>query len=105
MFNANQHEEAMMLVQQLAAVCPSNDTFACRAVEVSNLTKPVFSAQEFIFLNFVSQAYLCVRLGIDALNGARHDEAADHFTAAINSSAFSAKSGNHSIYEDLAVVR
>ncbi|KAG1882428.1 hypothetical protein F4604DRAFT_425327 [Suillus subluteus] len=82
MFNADQHEEAMMLVQQLAALCPNNDTLACRAVE----------------------AYLYVRLGIEALKGARHNEAADHFTAAINSSAFSAKSDSHSIYEDLAVL-
>jgi hypothetical protein len=38
------------------------------------------------------------------LGGARHDEAADHFTAAINSGAFSTKS-THEIYEDLIVVR
>jgi len=29
------------------------------------------------------QAYLRVQLGIEALNDARHDEAADHFTAAV----------------------
>jgi hypothetical protein len=55
-------------------------------------------------LQLAHQAYLCVHLGIDAFDGARHDEAADHFTAAVNSSAFSSKF-IHQAYEDLTVVR
>jgi hypothetical protein len=39
------------------------------------------------------------------LDGARHDEAVDHFTAALNSSDLSSKSDIHEIYEDLVVVR
>lgn len=75
-FNAGQHEEAMMRVQELADACPDNDTVACRIVE----------------------AYLCVQLGLDAMDDARHNEAADHFTAAVNSGAFSFTSATHSIY-------
>jgi hypothetical protein len=49
------------------------------------------------------QTYLRVQLGINVLDGARHDEAADHFTAAVNSTAFSSKS-IHQTYEDLMTV-
>jgi hypothetical protein len=38
------------------------------------------------------------------LGDARHDEAADHFTAAVNSGAFSSKN-IHLIYDDFVVVR
>jgi hypothetical protein len=55
-------------------------------------------------LQLAHQAYLRVQLGINAFDGARHDEAADHFTAAVNSNAFSSKY-IHLIYEDLTVVR
>ncbi|KAG0703318.1 hypothetical protein DFH29DRAFT_1078995 [Suillus ampliporus] len=82
LFGADQHEEAMLLIQQLAAACPNHDTLACRVVE----------------------AYLCVHLGINALNGSRHDEAADHFITAVNSSAFSPGLNIHFIYEDLVVL-
>jgi hypothetical protein len=34
LFNADQHEEAMLLVQQLATACPKDDTLACHVVEV-----------------------------------------------------------------------
>jgi hypothetical protein len=50
------------------------------------------------------QTYLRIQLGIDAFDGARHNEAADHFTAAVNSTAFSSKF-IHRTYEDLTVVR
>ncbi|KAG2742064.1 WD40 repeat-like protein [Suillus brevipes Sb2] len=84
LFNAAQHEEAMFLVNELAAACPNADILGCRVVE----------------------AYLRVQLGIDAFDSARHDEAADHFTAAVNSSAFSSKFKLkiHILYEDLVVL-
>ncbi|KAG2336575.1 hypothetical protein BDR05DRAFT_993324 [Suillus weaverae] len=77
LFNAYQHEEAMLLVKELVDACPNTDTRACHAVR-----------------------------GISAFNGAHHDEAVDHFTAAINSSAFSLKFklDIHLIYEDLVVL-
>ncbi|KAG1726991.1 uncharacterized protein EDB91DRAFT_899902 [Suillus paluster] len=83
LFGANQHQEAMQLVQQLAAACPNHDVPAYRVVE----------------------AYLHVQLGIKALNGLRHDEAADHFDDAINSGAFSSGSVIHFVYyNDLVVL-
>jgi hypothetical protein len=36
LFNANQHEEAILRVQELAAACPNADILACRVVEVSS---------------------------------------------------------------------
>jgi hypothetical protein len=50
------------------------------------------------------QTYLRVQLGIDAFDGGRHDEAADHFTAAVNSDAFSSQI-IHQLYDDFVVVR
>ncbi|KAG0708661.1 hypothetical protein DFH29DRAFT_427152 [Suillus ampliporus] len=82
LFNGDQREEGISLVQGLAAACPNNDTLACCVVE----------------------AYLYVQLGINALNGGRHDEAADHFTAAVKSSVFPSKSDIHSTYDDLVVL-
>ncbi|KAG2744098.1 hypothetical protein P692DRAFT_201794166, partial [Suillus brevipes Sb2] len=84
LFNAAQHEEAMFLVKELAAACPNGDIIGCRVV----------------------LAYLRVQLGIDAFDDAHHDEAADHFTAAVNSSAFSSKFklNIHLLYEDLVVL-
>ena len=35
LFNANQHENAIARVQELASVFPNADTLACRIVEVS----------------------------------------------------------------------
>jgi hypothetical protein len=35
LFNANQHEEAMLRVQELVTACPNADIVACRVVEVS----------------------------------------------------------------------
>ncbi|KAG2335859.1 hypothetical protein BDR05DRAFT_205929, partial [Suillus weaverae] len=82
LFDADQHEEADLLLKELAAGCPNADTSASHIVE----------------------AYLHVQLGIKALDGARHDEAADHFTAALSSSNLSSKSDIHEIYEDLVVI-
>ncbi|KAG2083828.1 uncharacterized protein F5147DRAFT_660051, partial [Suillus discolor] len=44
-----------------------------------------------------------IQLGIKALDDACHDEATDHFTAAVNSTAFSSKY-IHLIYEDLVML-
>ncbi|KAG2346778.1 hypothetical protein BDR05DRAFT_749584 [Suillus weaverae] len=82
LFDADQHEEADLLLKELVAGCPNADTSACHIVE----------------------AYLHVQLGIKALDGARRDEAADHFTAALSSSNSSSKSDIHEIYEDLVVI-
>jgi hypothetical protein len=40
-----------------------------------------------------------------ALDGARHNEAVEHFTAAVNASAFFHKTPIHSMYEEFVVVR
>ncbi|KAG1790421.1 uncharacterized protein HD556DRAFT_1446150 [Suillus plorans] len=81
-FNADQYDEANLLLKELVFGCPNADTRACHIVE----------------------AYLCVQLGLKALDDARHDEAADHFTAALNSDALSSESDIHDIYEDLVVL-
>jgi tetratricopeptide (TPR) repeat protein len=81
LFDADQHEEAMLLIKELAAACSKTCLLGCRVVET----------------------YLRVQLGINAFDDARHDEAADHFTAAVNSTAFSSKY-IHLIYEDLTVL-
>jgi tetratricopeptide (TPR) repeat protein len=81
LFNADQHEEAMLLVKELAAACPNADPLGCRVVET----------------------YLRVQLGTKALDSARYDEAADHFATAVNSGAFSSKN-IHETYEDLTVL-
>ncbi|KAG1906277.1 uncharacterized protein F5891DRAFT_1004825 [Suillus fuscotomentosus] len=69
LFNANRHEEAMLRVDQLAAD-PSADPIACGIVVAS----------------------LRLQLGIIAFNGARHNEAVEHFSAAVDASAVLAKS-------------
>ncbi|KAG1794835.1 uncharacterized protein HD556DRAFT_1535997 [Suillus plorans] len=81
LFNADQHDEANLLLKELAAGCPNANTLACGIV----------------------QAYLHVQLGIKALDGAHYDEATDHFTAAIDSSNLSSESDIHEVYEDLVV--
>lgn len=80
-FNAGQHEEAIMRVQELAATS-RNDIHACRIVE----------------------AYLRVQLVISALDGGRHNEAADHFTAVVKMNIFSSRSAIHSRYDDFVVL-
>jgi tetratricopeptide (TPR) repeat protein len=82
LFNADQHDEAMLLIKELATGCPNADTRACHIVE----------------------AYLRVQLGIKALDGARYDKAADHFTVALNPNNLSSKWPIHEIYEDLVVL-
>ncbi|KAG2060083.1 WD40 repeat-like protein [Suillus hirtellus] len=81
LFNADQHEEAMLLMKDRDVACPNIDPLARRVVET----------------------YLRVQLGIKAFDGAHHDEAADHFTAAVNSDAFSSKY-IHFAYQDLTVL-
>ncbi|KAG1803244.1 uncharacterized protein BJ212DRAFT_1487111 [Suillus subaureus] len=78
LFNVDQHDEAMLLIKELTVACPNSDLLMCHVIE----------------------AYLCVQLGTEALDGACHDEAADHFTAAINSSTFPSTI-IHELYEDL----
>ncbi|KAG2347849.1 hypothetical protein BDR05DRAFT_996186 [Suillus weaverae] len=82
LFNADQHEDAILRVQELAAACPNADTLACRIVE----------------------AYLRFQLGIISFDAARYDKAADHFTAAVMTSAFSSNLCIHSMYEEFAVL-
>ncbi|KAG0703993.1 hypothetical protein DFH29DRAFT_404756 [Suillus ampliporus] len=93
-FNADQHEEAINRVRELAAARPNDDALACRIVE----------------------AYMYVRLGINAMDSAAevrfspvlwhacHNEAADYFIAAVNSTVFSSASAIHSMYEDFVVL-
>ncbi|KAG2054567.1 WD40 repeat-like protein [Suillus hirtellus] len=81
LFNADQHEEAMLLIKDLAAICSNVDPLVCRVVET----------------------YLRVQLGIKASDDARHDEATEHFTAAINSTAFSPQY-IHLIYADFVML-
>jgi tetratricopeptide (TPR) repeat protein len=68
LFNANEHEEALLLVEQLAAD-PNADPLVCRVVEAS----------------------LRVQLGTIAFEGAHHNEAVDQFSAAVKASTFLAK--------------
>ncbi|KAG0707124.1 hypothetical protein DFH29DRAFT_1076603 [Suillus ampliporus] len=83
LFNANQHEDAMIRVQELTVTCPNADTLACRIVE----------------------AYLHVQLGLNASEGAHYNEAAYHFTVAVNISGFSSEWAIHfELYEDLEVL-
>ncbi|OAX41551.1 hypothetical protein K503DRAFT_797882 [Rhizopogon vinicolor AM-OR11-026] len=82
LFNANQHEEAMMRVRELSTACPSADALTCCIV----------------------QAYLRVQMGITALDGTRHDEAAEHFTAVVKATAFIFPLTIHSMYEDFVVL-
>jgi hypothetical protein len=56
-------------------------------------------------MNFTRQTYLHVQVGINDLDGSRYDEAADHFTTAINMGAFLPESVIRSRYEDFIVVR
>jgi hypothetical protein len=105
LFNANQDEEALLLVQELAAR-PNADPLACHVVEVSimYLIKPGFVCSSH-FLRFAHQACLRLQLGKIAMDGARHREAAVHFTAAVHASTSFAKLDIHSMYEDFVVVR
>ncbi|KAG2153445.1 uncharacterized protein EDB93DRAFT_1248718 [Suillus bovinus] len=82
LFNANQHDEAILRVQELAATRPDPNSLACGIVE----------------------AYLHFQMGMNALDNARHNEAADHFTAAVNTIGFSSMSATHSRYDVFVVL-
>ncbi|KAG2356034.1 hypothetical protein BDR07DRAFT_1424360 [Suillus spraguei] len=82
LFNANQHEDAMLLVQETITVCPQTDTIACRVVE----------------------AYLCVHLGTNALDSGHYSEAADRFTTAVEANAFTSQLAVYSKYQNFAVL-
>ncbi|KAG2346036.1 HET-domain-containing protein [Suillus weaverae] len=82
LFNANQHEEAILRVQELATTHPNANTLACNIVE----------------------AYLHVQVGMNALDDARHNEAAGHFTAAVNTIDFTSVSAIHSKYDIFVVI-
>ncbi|KAG2083436.1 heterokaryon incompatibility protein-domain-containing protein [Suillus cothurnatus] len=82
LFNANQHNDAIMRVQELTAICPKAYTHACRVVE----------------------AYLCVHLGTTALDGGHHKEAAEHFNTAVKANAFTSQLAIRSKYQDFVVL-
>ncbi|KAG2153443.1 uncharacterized protein EDB93DRAFT_1248716 [Suillus bovinus] len=82
LFNANQHDEAIQRVQELTTTRPDANSLACSIVG----------------------AYLHVQLGMNALDDARHNEAADHFTTAVNSITFSSKSAIYSRYDIFVVL-
>ncbi|KAG2335872.1 hypothetical protein BDR05DRAFT_971370 [Suillus weaverae] len=82
LFNANQHEEAILRVQELATTRPNPNTLACNIVE----------------------AYLHVQMGINALDDARRNEAAGHFIAAVNAINFPSTSAIHSKYDIFVVL-
>jgi len=106
LFNANQHEEAMQRIQQLAVACPHVDALACRVVEVSTSYSIEFTLiYSHSFFQTSHQAYLHIQLGINALNDSYHDEAADHFTAAINTGMLMYNQVIRSQYEVFVVVR
>ncbi|KAG1870539.1 WD40-repeat-containing domain protein [Suillus tomentosus] len=81
-FNADQHEESITFVRELAATCPNHDSLACRVVEV----------------------YMRVQLGVNAMNDALPNHAADHFTAAVQSSALLSTSTIYPACDDFVVV-
>jgi hypothetical protein len=55
-------------------------------------------------VNLALQAYLHVQVGMNALDDARHNEAADHFTSAVNTFRFLSMSAIHSKYDIFVVV-
>ncbi|KAG2055118.1 WD40 repeat-like protein [Suillus hirtellus] len=81
LFNANEHQEAMLRIQELAA-SPDVDPVTCHIVE----------------------AYLRVQMGNIALEGARHSEAVEHFTAAVNASNLFYKLPIHLMYDEFIVL-
>ncbi|KAG2072881.1 WD40 repeat-like protein [Suillus decipiens] len=85
LFNANEHDEAIVRVQDLATTCPNADALACQIVE----------------------AYFHVQLGLHILDGVdrlRHSEAADHFTSAVDAIHFSSMLAIHSKYDVFVVL-
>jgi len=106
LFNANEHQEALLRIGELAA-CPNVDPVACRIVEVSTIRSIALGpcAVTYFSRPFVHQAYLHVQLGNIALDGARYNEAVEHFTAAANASTFFYKSPIHLMYDEFVAVR
>lgn len=92
----------MQRVQALAVACLSADAVAYRMVEVN--INSFCASSILIILTFAHQAYLNFQLGLNALNDARHSEAADHFAVAINTDTLSSKQETHFIWEDLTMV-
>lgn len=82
LFNANEHEEAIQRVQELAVDFPDIDPLACRVVEV----------------------YLHVQLGTISSDDLCYSEAAEHFAVAVNASAAFRNSAIHLMYEELVVL-
>lgn len=82
LFNANQHEDAILRIQDLAVACRKVDSVTCHLVE----------------------AYLRVQMGNNALNVALYDKAAGYFTAAVDNIALSPKLNIYSTYEDFVVL-
>ena len=58
-----------------------------------------------IILHFAHEVYLHIQLGNNALDRACPTEAADHFTAAVNTGNFLSKSASDSKYDEFVVVR
>jgi len=56
------------------------------------------------FANLALQAYLHVQVGINALDDERYNEAASHFTSAVNTIDFSSTSAIDSRYDVFVVV-
>ncbi|KAG1899658.1 uncharacterized protein F5891DRAFT_390820 [Suillus fuscotomentosus] len=81
LFNANEHEAAMMRVKELAAG-PSVDQVACLVVE----------------------AYLQVQLGTIAFNNKFYNEAVEIFIAAAKASKFFANLPIHTMYEEFTML-
>ncbi|KAG2129677.1 uncharacterized protein EDB93DRAFT_1108607 [Suillus bovinus] len=86
LFNADQYDKANLLLKELTTGCLNADN-SCISYRGGN-----------------NNAYLCIQLGLKALDSTCHDEAAEHFIAALNSSALPSKSGVHDIYKDLMVL-
>ncbi|KAG2067676.1 WD40 repeat-like protein [Suillus decipiens] len=82
LFNANEHDEAIVRVQDLATTCPNVDILACQIVE----------------------AYLHLQLGLNVLDDTRHSQAAEHFTSAVNTIRFSSLLAIHSKYDIFVVL-
>lgn len=82
LFIANEREEAIQRVQELAADFPEINPLACCVIE----------------------AYLHVQLGTTASDATHYSDAVGHFTAAVNVSAFISQLPIHSMYEDFTVL-
>ncbi|KAG2072883.1 hypothetical protein BDR04DRAFT_1096141 [Suillus decipiens] len=85
--NANEHDEAIVRIQDLATTFSNVDNLACQIME--------------------HQAYVYIQLGLnilDGVDGLRHNEAADHFASAISAVRFSSLLVIHSKYDVFMVL-